>query len=71
MLSEHAKQDALKWLAENEPKWGLTEPINKQEFLDGLDERTTGNRIPLQQGSHERPHDSNVGAKEQRTNTLR
>lgn len=30
---------ALKWLDENEPKWELEEPINKEEFINDILER--------------------------------
>lgn len=28
--------DALEWLAEREPKWGLPEPMDRAEFIEGL-----------------------------------
>ncbi len=28
--------EALDWLAESEPNWGLDEPINKDEYIETL-----------------------------------
>ncbi len=32
-------KSALAWLDENEPKWGLDEPINRDEFVADLKRR--------------------------------
>jgi len=31
--------DSLRWLDSAEPTWGLDEPINREEFIEGLLER--------------------------------
>lgn len=35
-LKEKLIEDALRWLDEREPEWGLDEPIDREEFIEGL-----------------------------------
>lgn len=39
MDTQQVVKDALQWLDENEPKWGLEYPIDKHEFIANLLER--------------------------------
>jgi hypothetical protein len=43
-------EDAIKWLDETQPKWGLTKLIDRKTFIGNIIKRSESTNGPIQRG---------------------